>query len=165
MSKTITVGIADFNVAKDDDTLVTYALGSCVGICLYDPVMKLAGLSHIMLPSIKEFTDPKALAQTGKYADSAIELLMNKMISMGARKIRLRAKIAGGAQMFAPVNNNTNLAGIGERNVIAVKKELARLSIPIVAEDTGKNYGRTLFLSSADGVMRIKSVNKGEWTY
>lgn len=164
MSKTITVGIADFNVAKDEDTLVTYALGSCVGICLYDPVMKLAGLSHIMLPTIKDFKDPVAAAQTAKYADTAIELLMKKMLGMGAGKIRLRAKIAGGAQMFAPVNN-TNLAGIGERNVIAVKKELARLSIPIVAEDTGKNYGRTLYLTSADGVMRIKSVNKGEWQY
>jgi len=164
MSKTITVGIADLNVVKDDDTLVTYALGSCVGICLYDPVMKMAGLSHIMLPSVKEFTDPAAAAQTMKYADTAIELLMKKMLSMGAGKIRLRAKIAGGAQMFAPVNN-TSLAGIGERNVLAVKKELARLVIPIVAEDTGKNYGRTLYLTAADGVMRIKSVNKGEWQY
>ena len=164
MSSTITVGIADLNVAKDADILVTYALGSCVGICLYDPVLKLAGLSHIMLPSVKEFSDPKAVAQTAKYADTAIEQLMKKMIAMGAGKIRVRAKIAGGAQMFAPVNN-TNLAGIGERNVQAVKKELARLSIPIVAEDTGKNYGRTLYLSSADGIMRIKSVNKGEWQY
>ncbi len=164
MGKTITVGIADLNVVKDDDTLVTYALGSCVGICLYDPVMKMAGLSHIMLPSVKEFTDPAAAAQTMKYADTAIELLMKKMLSMGAGKIRLRAKIAGGAQMFAPVNN-TSLAGIGERNVLAVKKELARLVIPIVAEDTGKNYGRTLYLTAADGVMRIKSVNKGEWQY
>lgn len=164
MSKTITVGIADLNVVKDDDTLVTYALGSCVGICLYDPVMKMAGLSHIMLPSVKEFTDPAAAAQTMKYADTAIELLMKKMVGMGAGKIRLRAKIAGGAQMFAPVNNS-NLAGIGERNVLAVKKELARLAIPIIAEDTGKNYGRTLYLTAADGVMRIKSVTKGEWTY
>lgn len=164
MSKTITVGIADFNVAREDDTLVTYALGSCVGICLYDPVLKLAGLSHIMLPSIKEFRESSSAAQTGKYADTAIELLMKKMLGMGAVKIRLRAKIAGGAQMFAPVNNTT-LAAIGERNVIAVKKELARLSIPIVAEDTGKNYGRTLYLTAADGVMRIKSVNKGEWQY
>lgn len=164
MSKTITVGIADFNVAREDDTLVTYALGSCVGICLYDPVLKLAGLSHIMLPSIKEFRESSSAAQTGKYADTAIELLMKKMLGMGSVKIRLRAKIAGGAQMFAPVNNTT-LAAIGERNVIAVKRELARLSVPIVAEDTGKNYGRTLYLTAADGVMRIKSVNKGEWQY
>ena len=66
--------------------------------------------------------------------------------------------------MFAPVNN-TSLAGIGERNVVAVKAELARLRIPITAQDTGKNFGRTLFLTSEDGLMRIKSVNKGEWVF
>ncbi|NLV86553.1 MAG: chemotaxis protein CheD [Clostridiales bacterium] len=162
MSKTIVIGISDLNIATNGDVLVTYALGSCVGICLYDPVSKIAGLSHIMLPTIKDFKDPNA--QKEKYADTAIEILLNKMLAAGALRIRIRAKIAGGAQMFAPVNN-TSLAGIGERNIIAVKNELARLKIPITAEDTGKNYGRTLFLDSNDGSMKIKSVNKGEWVY
>ncbi|MGI5985122.1 MAG: chemotaxis protein CheD [Clostridiales bacterium] len=164
MSKTIVVGISDFNVAVDGDVLVTYALGSCVGICLYDPVKKIAGLSHIMLPTISDFSDSRQKAQIGKYADTAIEELMQKMLNLGALKIRIRAKIAGGAQMFAPANN-TNLAAIGERNVIAVKKELARLKVPIVAEDTGKDYGRTVYLGSDDGLMKIKSINKGEWVY
>lgn len=162
MSKSIVVGISDLNIASNGDVLVTYALGSCVGICLYDPVSKVAGLSHIMLPAISDFKDSKA--QKEKYADAAIELLLSKMLAAGALRIRIRAKIAGGAQMFAPVNN-TSLAGIGERNVVAVKNELARLKIPITAEDTGKNYGRTLFLDSSDGSMKIKSVNKGEWVY
>lgn len=162
MSKTIVVGISDLNVAMDGDILVTYALGSCVGICLYDPVSKIAGLSHIMLPAISDFNDPKS--QKEKYADAAIEMLLNKMVGIGALKIRIRAKIAGGAQMFAPINNTT-LAAIGERNVLAVKNELMRLKIPIVAEDTGKNYGRTLYLDSTDGSMKIKSINKGEWVY
>lgn len=163
MSKTITIGISDYNIAMSGDILVTYALGSCVGICLYDPVSKIAGLSHIMLPCAAEFGDVPS-AQMGKFADTAIELLMQKMLSSGALKIRVRAKIAGGAQMFAPINN-ANIAGIGERNVIAVKKELARLKVPIVAEDTGKDYGRTLYLGADDGLMKIKSVNKGEWIY
>ena len=162
MSKTIVVGISDLNIAINDDVLVTYALGSCVGICLYDPVSKIAGLSHIMLPTIKDFKDSNA--QKEKFADSAVEVLLAKMAAAGALKIRIRAKIAGGAQMFAPVNN-TSLAVIGERNVEAVKNELARLRIPIVAQDTGKNYGRTLFLSAEDGSMKIKSVNKGEWVF
>lgn len=162
MSNTITVGISDLNIAMNGDMLVTYALGSCVGICLYDPVMKIAGLSHIMLPSIKDFNDPNALK--AKFADSAIEVLLNKMVVAGAAKIRIRAKIAGGAQMFA-ATNNSSLAGIGDRNVKAVKEELARLHIPITAQDTGSNYGRTLYLSSGDGSMRIKSVNKGEWVF
>ena len=78
--------------------------------------------------------------------------------------MRFQAKIAGGAQMFA-AKGNTSLANIGERNVIAVKQELARLKIPIIAQDTGKNYGRTLFFSAADGVMKIKSVNRGEFLF
>ena len=161
MSRTITVGISDLNVAKDGDVLVTYALGSCVGICLYDPVMKIAGLSHIMLPSSQGFPPGQ---QPYKFADTAIPILVRKMEQAGAQRIRLRAKIAGGAQMFAGVNNSS-LANIGQRNVAAVKAELAKLRIAIIAEDTGKNYGRTQYLNSADGSMRIKSVNKGEWVY
>lgn len=164
MTKTVVVGIADYNTAVSGDILVTYALGSCVGICLYDPVKKIAGLSHIMLPSIKDFTDSHMATQTGKYADTAIELLVKKMTALGASSIRLRAKIAGGAKMFANINN-TNLAGIGERNVASVKAELLRLRIPIIAEDTGKDYGRTVYFGSDDGIMKIKSVNKGQWEY
>ena len=161
MSKTIVVGISDLNVAQKGDMLVTYALGSCVGICLFDPVAKIAGLSHIMLPTIADFANSNAIKE--KFADAAIEILLQKMLVSGAMKIRIRAKIAGGAQMFSNLNNMT-LAGIGERNVIAVKQELMRLKIPIVAADTGKDYGRTVFFDSVDGIMRVKSVNKGEWS-
>lgn len=162
MSQTVTVGISDLNVVRAPDILVTYALGSCVGICLYDGVRKIAGLSHIMLPTSQGFAS--AQSQAYKFADTAITLLVQKMEQNGAMRGVLRAKIAGGAQMFAGINNSS-LANIGERNVIAVKKELARLHIPIMAEDTGKNYGRTLFLSAEDGTMRIKSVNRGEWVW
>lgn len=159
---TITVGISDLNVARGEDILVTYALGSCVGICLYDRTTKIAGLSHIMLPCSKGFTG--ATAQPYKFADTAIVQLVQKMQRLGAMPARLQAKIAGGAQMFAAKGNNS-LANIGERNVKAVKEELARLRIPIIAEDTGKNYGRTLFFSAGDGIMKIKSVNRGEFNW
>lgn len=159
MSKTIVVGISDLNVAQNGDVLVTYALGSCVGICLFDPVARIAGLSHIMLPSVTDF--PNSRAALEKFADTAIEILVRKMQGIGAIKTRMRAKIAGGAQMFGGLNN-ASLAAIGERNVLAVKRELSRLRIPIVAEDTGKDYGRTVFFSSEEGVMKVKSVNRGE---
>lgn len=162
MNQTIIVGISDLNIVKAPDVLVTYALGSCVGICLYDPVVKVAGLSHIMLPSSKQIAS--ASDQVYKFADTAIEELLKKMERLGARSIRIRAKIAGGAQMFSCAGNSS-LANIGQRNVVAVKTELARLRIPIIAEDCGKNYGRTLFLSAEDGSMRIKSVNRGEWVW
>ncbi len=158
----VKVGISDLNVVRAPDSLVTYALGSCVGICLYDANTKIAGLSHIMLPSSKEMTNMKT--EIYKYADTAIVALLQKMQSMGARQIYLKAKIAGGAQMFNG-NSNSSLSRIGQRNVAAVKAELARLRIPIIAEDTGKNYGRTLYLDASDGSMRIKSVNRGEWVW
>lgn len=159
MNGAITVGISDLNATKAPGELVTYALGSCVGICLYDPVMKIAGLSHIMLPCSKNFSD--ASKNPYKFADTAIVLLVRKMQCLGASPTRLKAKIAGGAQMFAAAGNSS-LANIGNRNVVAVKQELARLHIPIIAEDTGANYGRTLYFSAESGIMRIKSVTRGE---
>lgn len=162
MSKTVTVGIADLNVVRAPDILVTFALGSCVGICLYDPAIKIAGLSHIMLPSSTQLSN--IVNQPYKFADTAIVALIKKMEGMGASRMRLKAKIAGGAQMFAAMST-TAIANIGDRNVAAVKQTLGQLRIPILAEDTGKNYGRTQYFNASDGVMLIKSVTKGEWTF
>lgn len=162
MSNTIKVGIADLNIAKNGDILVTYALGSCVGICIFDSVRKIAGLSHIMLPASAGFSPTGN--QIYKFADLAIPALIEMMEANGAKKICMKAKIAGGAKMFANVNNSA-LANIGERNVVAVKETLQRLHIPIVVEDTGKDYGRTQYFSSVDGSMTIKSVNRGEKVY
>lgn len=162
MSQTITVGISDLNAAKNGDVLVTHALGSCVGICLYDTVRKVAGLSHILLPNSEGFNP--ATLQLYRYANTAIPILVRNMEAQGAKKICMRAKIAGGAQMF-PGINNSSLANIGQRNVESVKEVLRSLSIPIVAEDTGKDYGRTQYFYSADGLMVIRSVNRGEWHY
>lgn len=164
MSNTITVGISDLNVVTSPDVLVTYALGSCVGICLYDPVVRVAGLSHIMLPSSADISSGAGASQAYKFADTAIVLLIKKMEDLGAKNIRLKAKIAGGAQMFAALSNSS-IANIGQRNVTAVKNVLAGLKVPIVAEDTGKNYGRTLYFSAEDGSMRIRSANRQEWVW
>lgn len=152
----IKVGIADLNVAAKGEVIVTYALGSCVGICIYDGVHKVAGLSHIMLPDSTSFT-PKG-DQVYKFADLAIPLLIQRMERMGAKRVCMKAKIAGGAQMFTSVNNSA-LSNIGERNVIAVKRMLQQVKIPIIAEDTGKNFGRTQYFDSSDGTMTIKAVN------
>ncbi|HHU05248.1 MAG TPA: chemotaxis protein CheD [Clostridiales bacterium] len=162
MSRLIVVGISEYNTAKNGDVLVTYALGSCVGICLYDVKTKVAGLSHVMLPSSAGFN--VTFEQEGKFADTAIKRLLQLMIKEGALQSRITAKIAGGAQMFAGLNNSS-LSNIGQRNVAAVKAELMKLRIPIVAEDTGKDYGRTQYFYSEDGRMTIKSATKGEWHY
>ena len=105
-----------------------------------------------------------AAGQEHRFADTGIVALVKKMTSMGANPSRLKAKIAGGAQMFACVNNK-ELGNIGARNVIAVKETLAKLRIPIIAEDTGKDYGRTLYFYAETGLMKVKSAKQGEWIW
>ncbi len=160
MGKTVVVGISDLNVVKAGDTLITYALGSCVGICLYDPIHKIAGMSHIMLPTAQVTA---AKGQELKYADTAIPILINKMMAAGALRSSLKAKIAGGAKMFATVGNN-DISNIGDRNVAAVKATLAKNKIPILVADTGKDFGRTQKFDADTGTMNIKSAHKGEWS-
>lgn len=155
MANLVTVGIADLNVVKSPDKLVTYALGSCVGICLYDKETKVAGLAHIMLPLSTEAAgggDNKR-----RYADTAIKELIQLMTRNGASAARLTAKIAGGAQMFQTASSTFN---IGERNVAAVKKVLASYHIRILAEETGLNFGRTQFFHAETGIMEIRAAMK-----
>ncbi len=153
----IIVNISDWKVCKSPEVIVTYALGSCVGSCLYDKVTGIAGMSHIMLPDSKVIENKSAVNRM-KFADTALPDMLAAMVKMGADPRRIQAKIAGGALMFATKSEQFN---IGERNVAAVKKALAALKIPIVASDTGLNYGRTVFFQSADGKVVIKSTVKG----
>jgi len=154
---TLNVGISDWKIAKDSDILVTYALGSCVGICLYDKRLKLAGLSHIMLPESKNSAE--TTLNRMKFADTAIPDMFHKMLTMGATQSGLTAKIAGGALMF---NIQSDKFNIGDRNVASVKAALQLLKIPIIAQDTGLNYGRTVFFYPEDGSVKIKSTIKGD---
>ena len=159
MSQTIKVGISDLNIARSSDVLVTFALGSCVGICLYGRVTKIAGLSHIMLPTSNNNSNPN---QAYRFADTAIVILVKKMVMAGADKRRLTAKIAGGARMVATVQDSS-IGNIGQRNVAAVREMLMKLGIPVIADDTGKDYGRTVYFFAEDGRMLVKSAQKGEW--
>lgn len=161
MSNTIKVGISDLNVARSPDILVTFALGSCVGICLYDARIKLGGLSHILLPDSTSQGLP--VKTPYRFADSAIPILVKRMEGMGANRRFMKAKIAGGAQMFSAAGN-ASLSNIGQRNVMAVRDALRKLGIPVLADDTGKNFGRTLFFHTEDGTMHIQSASKGEWS-
>ena len=152
----ITVGIADLNVAKEPDIIVTYALGSCIGICLYDPQTKIAGLAHIMLPLSTEAME-NTKNNHRRYADTGIAELIHKMAAQGAMQSRLVAKIAGGAQMF---KTNSSVFNIGERNTVAVKKILASYKIHIVAEEIGANYGRTVYFHPENGIMEVRAATR-----
>lgn len=157
--KMIIVGMADLNVTKAPGVLTTLGLGSCVGISLYDPISKIAGLAHVMLP---DSTQIKNNSNVAKFADSAIKKLIMDMCFIGARRDFLKAKIAGGAQMFAFDSVNENMR-IGDRNVEASKRILNMYGIPIIANHTGSNYGRTIELYSEDGRLVVKTIGHGTY--
>ncbi len=156
MGKMITVGMADLKVCRAPDNLTTLGLGSCVGVALYDPATMVSGMLHCMLPDSKRITNQQNIA---KFADTGLDELVRQMMSIGAMRSRLVAKIAGGAQMFAFSSGN-DMMRVGDRNVEAVKAKLMQMRIRILAEDTGKNYGRTIEFYSETGKLLIKSVGK-----
>ncbi|MDD7403907.1 MAG: chemotaxis protein CheD [Butyribacter sp.] len=156
MAEMIKVGMADLNLCHAPDAITTLGLGSCVGVALYDKSNSLAGLVHIMLP---DSTQVRQNQNKAKFADTGIELMIDMLVKEGARRSALVAKIAGGAQMFAFSGNNDMLR-VGERNVEAVKEQLKKLGIPLLAEDTGENYGRTVEFYPENGNFVIKSVGK-----
>ncbi|MCR4610862.1 MAG: chemotaxis protein CheD [Lachnospiraceae bacterium] len=157
MGQTIKVGMADLNICRAPDSLTTIGLGSCVGIALYDPALKVAGLAHIMLPDSTQIKNNSVIA---KFADTGILKLYNDMVKAGSNKYRMVAKIAGGAKMFELKSAAASSINIGDRNVQASKAMLKKLGIPIIAEDTGLNYGRTVILDGETGDYIIRAVGK-----
>ncbi|MCL1846173.1 MAG: chemotaxis protein CheD [Defluviitaleaceae bacterium] len=153
----IVVGMADLNVTKAPGVLTTLGLGSCIGIALYDARAKVAGLAHIMLP---DSTAIQNNTNRAKFADTAVIALVAEMEKLGAKKINMKAKIAGGAQMFAFNATNENLR-VGDRNVDATKIALAKMGIPLMASETGASFGRTVELYSEDGKFLIKAIGQG----
>ncbi len=158
MSEIIKVGMADLKVCAAPDALTTLGLGSCIGIAIRDPISKVGGLAHIMLP---DSTQIKNNSNLYKFADTGIEELVRLLIEKGASKQRLVAKIAGGAQMFA-FQNKSDLVRVGERNAEASRDKLKQLNITLLAQDTGLNYGRTVVFYPETGNYVIKAVGKEE---
>ncbi len=158
MGEIIKVGMADLKVCAAPDALTTLGLGSCIGIAIRDPITKIGGLAHIMLP---DSTQIKNNTNLYKFADTGIDELIRLLILKGASKQRLVAKIAGGAQMFA-FQNKSDLVRVGERNAEACKDKLKQLNIPLLAQDTGLNYGRTVVFFPETGNYVIKAVGKEE---
>lgn len=152
MGAQLTIGISDMKVVKSPGGLITYALGSCIGICLYDPTHKLAGMVHIMLPKAPGGNVEKPL----KYADTGVRELIGKMVSMGGNKRAFVAKIAGGAKMF-DIPGDGQLGNIGNRNIEAVKEILRIEGIRLTKEEVGQNYARTLSMEAETGICKIKA--------
>jgi chemotaxis protein CheD len=142
---------------KDKSSLQTF-VGSCVAICIYDPVAKIAGMAHVMLPK-NNTTDPVPKPE-GKFVDVAIKVLLEKLVAGGAQQNRLKAKMAGGASVFQS-EGNKNVFNIGTRNVDAIRAALAEKKIPILAEDVGAKGGRWVIFDIISGMMTIKDRAKG----
>ena len=158
MEKIIRVDMAEMATAKNPTILATQSLGSCVGVILYDPAVKIGGLAHIMMPDINQ---AKAKGNKAKFANTAIESLLRKMVRLGAKRRRIKAKIVGGADMFPDVKSSGQMK-IGERNVQVVKEGLKRESVKIVAEDTGGNHGRSVQFSTKTERLRVKTILFGK---
>jgi len=149
----INVGIADLGVSRSPDILRTI-LGSCIGICIYDPRTRVGGLSHIMLPESK-----RNAANPRKYANSAIPLLIDEMVRIGAFRDSMTAKIIGGAAMFKHTENSF-MGDIGKNNILAVKEKLAQNRIRLISEDVGGDYGRTIDFYLETGEIKIKTIGR-----
>ena len=143
-------------MAKGEGMLVTYALGSCIGICLHDPVLKLGALVHIMLPVNMEAGRKTPM----KYADTGIRETLRLMESKGASRNRITAKIAGGAKMFEV--GSSSLGNIGQRNIESVHMNLKKEGIRLLKEDVGGTVARTLLFDVNSGLGCVRSYGRQE---
>lgn len=155
MDEKVTVGIADMKLMQGTGTLITYALGSCIGLCFYDVRLKLGALLHIMLPLNMEAGRKNPL----KYADTGIRETVRQMEARGAARSRLTVKTAGGARMFE-ISGSNSLGNIGQRNIESVRTILRQEGISLLAEDVGGTSARTLLLDVSSGQGCIRSYGK-----
>jgi chemotaxis protein CheD len=156
MGEVIKVGMADLNICHSPDIITTLGLGSCIGLALYDPYAKIGGLLHFMLP---DSSIVRGNTNIAKFADTGLTELLKMLERAGAEPHRLQAKMAGGAKMFE-MSGLSAIGNIGERNAEAARALLMKKGIPLIAEDTGLNYGRTVELHCDNGKLYIKSVGK-----
>jgi len=148
----LVVGISDLKVSNNPaDSMVTYALGSCIAVAVYDPAAKVGGLLHYMLPD-STLDAEKARETPGMFADTCIPLLFKSCYGIGADKRRMVVKVAGGASIL----DESNFFRIGQKNIMAMRKLFWRNNILIDAEDTGKNFNRTVRLDVGTGRVFIK---------
>ena len=153
----IVVGISDFKVSNNiNDILVTYALGSCIGVAVYDPVAKVGGLLHFMLPE-SSLDIKKADENPAMFADTGIPLLFKSCYKFGAEKKRMIVKVAGGASIL----DDSNFFRIGQKNITAMRKLFWKNNVLIGSEDTGSNYNRTISINIATGKVFVKTAHNG----
>jgi chemotaxis protein CheD len=153
------VMMAEYRTGKAPMKMLTMALGSCIGIVLYDKEKKMGALAHVMHPSWKDVSNN---SNRGKFVDTAIELMISTLSDSGADVEGLIAKIFGGARMFDHIVGSRGIVQIGSANIIAARNELARLGIPIIVERVGGNKGRTIMFDLSDGSVNVRDADGNE---
>ena len=148
----VTVGIADMKLIQNSGILITYSLGSCIGLCFHDPRLKLGALLHIMLPLNMEAGRTHPL----KYADTGIKETLRQMEIRGASRARMTVKIAGGAKMFA-VAGGGSLGNIGQRNIESVQAIMRRENLRLIGQQIGGTVARTLLFDVVSGQSCVRS--------
>lgn len=148
----LVVGISDLKVSSNPaDSMVTYALGSCIAVAVYDPAAKVGGLLHYMLPD-STLDAAKAKETPAMFADTGIPLLFKSCYKLGADKKRMVVKVAGGASIL----DESNFFRIGQKNIMAMRKLFWSNNVLIDAEDTGENFNRTVRIDLGTGKFYIK---------
>jgi chemotaxis protein CheD len=150
--------MADLVVVKHPAALVTLGLGSCIGLVIYDPQNRIAAMAHIMLPDSRDARD---VPKPGKFADTAVPRLLDELNRMGAAKANLKAKMAGGAQMFSLPGKDSGLLAVGARNAEATVALLIRFGVPLVASDVGGNKGRSVEFGTETWKLTVKTLGTG----
>ena len=158
----VKVGIAQMRVGEAPTRMETMALGSCLGIVLFDEENRIGALAHVMHPR-QELV--KSNANRAKFVDSAIKLMLDRMIRRGACREWIVAKLFGGARMFEDVVGSKGVIQIGEENITAARAELKALGIPIVAESVGGSRGRTILFDVTDGSVSVRDAYNREEIY
>lgn len=153
----IVVGVGDLQVSRDPaDSIVTYSLGSCVGVCIYDPVAHVAGMLHYMLPESK-ISPEKAAANPYMFADTGIPALFKKAYALGAVKGRITVRAAGGAQIL----DAAGLFNIGKRNILELRKILWQNGVMLGHSEVGGTVNRTVTMEVATGDIALKTSGQG----
>jgi chemotaxis protein CheD len=153
----IEVGLAQFAVAAAPTRLISYSLGSCVALVLFDRRARLGGLAHVMLPN----SNSSSPTTPAKFANHAVETLLEAMEQRGGSRRRITAKLVGGASLFKPLDGDA--PSMGDRNVAALKEHLSQARIRLVAEDTGGDFARTVTFSPQDGTVKVRTVARGDY--
>jgi len=151
----VVVGVGELAVARVPELLVTQALGSCIGLSLWDPRLRIGGMAHVMLPAAPE---GEVTGRRHRFADLAVPELIEQLVAIGAGRHRLFAKIAGGSAMF---KGDSGMDSIGGRNTAAVIEQLERAGLTVCASDTGGSHARTIELHLDTGTLVVRSYSFG----